>query len=197
MRDLTPSKTLSGAVYGLALRQKSDDSEVRWVKSPTPENYTATASLSLLREESNQSLAPSTAFNHSGGGASLEAWSSQRTGTYTGGPLLQSVETAIRQTQPVIGQDDAYPAEARREVRLPPTAELDPLFRWLNDFTLYDNDDPRSLQPSHNSATLLSAPDQSVRQAGSTEAAAVLRSQERQSPAAILSVDEDELDTLD
>jgi hypothetical protein len=127
----------------------------------------------------------------------LGAWSSQRTGTYTGGPPLQSIETAIRQTQPVIGQDDAYPAEARREVRLPPTAELDPLFRWLNDFTLYDNDKLTSLQPSHNSATLLSITDQSVRQAGSTEAAAVLRSQERQSSAAILSVEEDELDTLD
>jgi hypothetical protein len=139
-QPLDPGSQVSGAVHGLALRQKSDDSEVRWVKSLTPENYTATASLVNIRGQClnaslvvaprrEQSLAPSTAFNHSGGGASLGAWSSQRTSTYTGGPLLQSVETAICQTQPVIGQDDAYPAEARREARLPSTAELDPLLR--------------------------------------------------------------------
>ncbi|PVH72307.1 hypothetical protein DL98DRAFT_596156 [Cadophora sp. DSE1049] len=160
-QPLDSGSQVSGAVHGLALRQKPDDGEVRWVKSLTPENYTATVEVGfrclvnvrgqclkaslVVAPRREQSLAPSTAFNHSGGGASLGAWSSQRTSTYTGGPLLQPVETAIRQTQPVIGQDDAYPAEARREVRLPPTAELDLLFRWLSDFTQYDNDDPRIL----------------------------------------------------
>jgi hypothetical protein len=80
-QPLDSGSQVSGAVHGLALRQKSDDSEVRWVKSLTPENYTATASLVNVRGQClnaslvvaprrEQSLAPSTAFNHSGGGAS-------------------------------------------------------------------------------------------------------------------------------
>jgi hypothetical protein len=200
-QPLDPSSQVYGAVHGLALRQKSDESEVRWVESLTPENYTATASFVNVRCRSlnpslviapgrEQLLAPSTAFNPSGSGGSLWwTWSSQRPSTYNGGPILESVETAVRQPQPVIGQDNTYLPSARQEVRLPPTAELDPLLRWLNNFTLYDNDDPRTFHSSHNSATLLSVPDESVRPAGSTEAATARRSQELQLSATTLSVE--------
>lgn len=78
-------------------------------------------------------------------------------------------------------------------MQLPPTAELDPLLRWLNDFPLYDNDGPRSFQPS---ATPLSVPDESARLAESTKAATARRSQGLQLSTITLSV-EDELHTLD
>ncbi len=75
--------------------------------------------------------------------------------------------------------------------------ELDPLLRWLNDFTLYVNNDPRTFQTSHNSATLFSIPDKRAQPVESTEAGTARRSQELQQSAATLSAEKDELHILD
>lgn len=71
---------ISGAIHGLDLHQKSDKSVVSWVKSLTPENYTAAnlvnvsgGSLNpslIISEGREQSLALSATLNQSGSGAS-------------------------------------------------------------------------------------------------------------------------------
>jgi hypothetical protein len=184
-KDHISDSSIPGAIHGLALRQKSDESELRWIKSFTPENYTVTAADVNVRDPSlNPSLiiapegkgllAPSIASDF---GGSCWAVSSQRPSIYMGGPVLESVETATHQSQMEM--------------------EIDPLLWWLNDFTLYDNNSTRNYQPNDNNAALPSISNESMPPARSAEIVSIQASGAvRLSPSA-QSVDDEELNTFE
>jgi hypothetical protein len=143
------------SVHRLAMRERPDESGVRWVSSLTPENWTVAAdhinvrehslnpSLVIAPESERALLAPSLGAgsvlsNGIGRVASVRSWSPEIPGAAGSGNVLESIETeAYSQRLMHVGGVSSPVASLEPHVRSR-GEELDPLLSWLSDFSLYD-----------------------------------------------------------